>query len=163
MPKTQKAVRKQEENKELEGKIQDLNKQLREKQSSFKLRDIDRDIKALKRARNLMVDNEEKEIEAAKIKEMKQKRWNEFQSPHTLRRELKDARSKEHRIRTGQPLEHYSATTDTDVNAIHNTGQTKFSGSDYGLKTVPVTVEISPKVYNSHLSYYNKIYPENPL
>lgn len=163
MPKIQKVVSKQEESKELEDKIQDLNKKLLEKQNNFKLKDIDRDIKALKRARNLMVDNEEREIEAAKIKEMKQKRWNEFQSLHTLRRELKDARSKEHRIRTGQPLGHYSATTYTDVNAIHNAGQTKFSGSDYGLKTMSVTVEISPEVFSSHLSYYNKLHPENPL
>ncbi|KAG1436833.1 hypothetical protein G6F56_013387 [Rhizopus delemar] len=103
-----------------------------------------RDIKALKRARNLMVDNEEREIEEAKIKEMKQKRWTEFQSLHTLRRELKDAKN-------------------TNVNAIHNAEQMKFSGSDYGLKTMSVTVEISPEVYNSNLNYYNKMHPENPL
>ncbi|KAG1472149.1 hypothetical protein G6F56_001712 [Rhizopus delemar] len=122
MPKIQKAVSKQEESKELEGKIQDLNKQLRVKQ----------------------IDNEKREIEAAKIKEMKQKRWNEFQSLHTLRRELKDARN-------------------TDVSAIHNAGQTKFSGLDYGLKTMSVTVKISPEVFSSHLNYYNKLHPENPL
>ncbi|KAG1444959.1 hypothetical protein G6F56_010091 [Rhizopus delemar] len=102
------------------------------------------DIKAFKRARNLMVDNEEREIEAAKIKEMKQKCWTEIQSLHTLRRELKDAKN-------------------TDVNAIHNFGQMKFSESDYGLKTMSVTVEILPEVFSSHLSYYNKLHLENPL
>ncbi|KAG1464879.1 hypothetical protein G6F56_004992 [Rhizopus delemar] len=148
MPKSQKAVSKQEESKELGGKVQDLNKKLREKQNTFK---------------NLTVDNEERKIEAAKIKEMKQKGWTEFQSLHKLRCELKDTRSKDHYIRTGQPLGHHSVTTDTDVKAIHSAGQIKFSGSVYGLKTMSVTVEISLEVFSSHLSYYNKLYLKNPL
>ncbi|RCH96209.1 hypothetical protein CU098_009671 [Rhizopus stolonifer] len=55
------------------------------------------------------------------------------------------------------------ATTDTDVNAIHNVGQMKFSGSDYDLKTVSVTAEISPEVFNSYLSHHNKLHLESPL
>ncbi|RCH81551.1 hypothetical protein CU098_003689, partial [Rhizopus stolonifer] len=137
MPKSQKAVSKQEESKELGGKLSS--------------------------ARNLTVDNEERKIEAAKIKEMKQKGWTEFQSLHKLRCELKDTRSKDHYIRTGQPLGHHSVTTDTDVKAIHSAGQIKFSGSVYGLKTMSVTVEISLEVFSSHLSYYNKLYLKNPL
>lgn len=39
----------------------------------------------------------------------------------------------------------------------------KFSGTDYGLQSMSVTVGISMELPNAHLAYYNSIYPDSPM
>ncbi|KAG1172738.1 hypothetical protein G6F70_006282 [Rhizopus microsporus] len=102
-------------------------------------------------------------LAAALIKAKKEERWKDFNELEVLRQELKALRREEYTCRNSLKYTIRKQHSDDSVNLTTELKQTRFSGTDYGFKTMSVMVPISMKMFNTHLSLYNKFHPDNSL
>ncbi|KAG1197232.1 hypothetical protein G6F70_006787 [Rhizopus microsporus] len=143
--------------KDLKEEIMTLNAQLLKKKEAFSLEKIDKEIRKMKKERNGMIDKDDRRMAAALIKAKKGERWRNFNELEVLRQELKALRRES--LKYTSRKQH----SDDSVDLPTELKQTRFSGTDYGLKTMSVTVPISMKMFNTHLNLYNKFHPDNSL
>ncbi|CEG64873.1 hypothetical protein RMATCC62417_01773 [Rhizopus microsporus] len=117
----------------------------------------------MKKERNGMVDKDDRRMAAALIKAKKGERWRNFNELEVLRQELKALRREEYTYRNSLKYTSRKQHSDDSVDLPTELKQTRFSETDYGLKTMSVTVPISMKMFNTHLNLYNKSHPDNSL
>ncbi|KAG2232502.1 hypothetical protein INT48_007415 [Thamnidium elegans] len=165
-----KTVNHQQKMKELEKTAEELNKEPQDRKKSFNLEETDRHIKNLKKERNLLSHEGQRNMMATEIKIMKQRRWTDFKHIEILRREFKETRRKAYFFRITtladnvQDVSRNHEVSDDFIDSLlTNIKDLKFSGTDYGLQTMSVTVGVSLKMFNAYLNLYNKFNPEHPL
>ncbi|CAO3690941.1 unnamed protein product [Rhizopus microsporus] len=119
----------------------------------------------MKKGRSGMANKDDRRLAAALIKAKKEERWKDFNELEVLRQELKALRREEYTCRNVCSLKYTirKQHSDDSVNLTTELKQTRFSGTDYGFKTMSVMVPISMKMFNTHLSLYNKFHPDNSL
>ncbi|CAO3664415.1 unnamed protein product [Rhizopus microsporus] len=149
--------------KDLKEEIMTLNAQLLKKKEAFSLEKIDKEIRKMKKERNGMIDKDDRRMAAALIKAKKGERWRNFNELEVLRQELKALRREVYTCRNSLKYTSRKQHSDDSVDLPTELKQTRFSGTDYGLKTMSVTVPISMKMFNTHLNLYNKFHPDNSL
>ncbi|CAO3700979.1 unnamed protein product [Rhizopus microsporus] len=146
---TEESQSKEKRLKDLKEEITTLNAQLLKKKEAFSSEKIDKEIRKMKKERNGMVDKDDQ----------------------VLRQELKALRREEYTCRNVCAKTYYYSLkytsrkqhSDDSVDLPTELKQTRFSGTDYGLKTMSVTVPIFMKMFNTHLNLYNKFHPDNSL
>ena len=84
---------------ELKEEVIELNRHFINKNSEFNLKKIDKEIKKMKRQKNDEKDKEACGNMNTVIKEMKKKRWEDFNELKILRQEVKKKRREEYIIR----------------------------------------------------------------
>ncbi|KAI8095856.1 hypothetical protein BDF21DRAFT_406872 [Thamnidium elegans] len=165
-----KTANHQQKIKKLEKTAEELNKQLQDRKNSFNLEEADCHIRNLKKERNSSSHEGQRNVMAAEIKIMKQRRWTDFKHIEILRREIKEARRKAYffRITTladnvQDVSQNHEASDDFIDSLLTNINDLKLSRTDYDLQTISVTVGVSLKMFNAHLNLYNEFNPEHPL
>ena len=138
--------------------LNSLEMELQEMKKSFNLIDMDQEIKTLKLGRKAMSTEKEREAALAEIKNMKRKRWTGFKTIKDI--DLRIKRAKCRLFITSAKDKHEGIIRQKSPLAAE---KMIFSGSDYGLQTMSVTVRITNEMYNSHISYYNAVFPENTM
>ncbi|CEI96107.1 hypothetical protein RMCBS344292_10275 [Rhizopus microsporus] len=117
----------------------------------------------MKKGRSGMANKDDRRLAAALIKAKKEERWKDFNELEVLRQELKALRREEYTCRNSLKYTIRKQHSDDSVNLTTELKQTRFSGTDYRFKTMSVMVPISMKMFNTHLSLYNKFHPDNSL
>ncbi|KAG2235436.1 hypothetical protein INT48_005786 [Thamnidium elegans] len=137
----------------LEKTAEELNKQLQDRKKSFNLEEADRHIRNLNKERNSSSHEGQRNVMAAEIKIMKQRRWTDFKHIEILRRELKETRRKAYFFRITTLADNvqnvsrnHEVSDDFIDNLLTNINDLKFSGTDYGLQTMSVTAGISENI-----------------
>ncbi|ORE18748.1 hypothetical protein BCV71DRAFT_263548 [Rhizopus microsporus] len=135
--------------KDLKEEITTLSAQLLKKKEAFSLEKIDKEIRKMKKERNGMADKDSQVL----CQELKALRREEYTCRNVY------AKTYYYSLRYTLRKQH----SDDSVDLPTELKQTRFSGTDYGLKTMSVTVPISMKMFNTHLNLYNKFHPDNSL
>ncbi|GAA5817238.1 hypothetical protein MFLAVUS_010781 [Mucor flavus] len=131
-----------------------LNLELLEKKKNFSLEAKDKEIREMKKKRNILLDREARKKILDVIKQKKDERWKEYVSFENVKSKLKAKRSQAYPS-TAAVIDDRVPATNLDL--LPSFEDSTFTGTDYGLKTMSVTVPVSKQMFETHINLCNEV------